>query len=161
MGKSFAYTSLLILPYETDVVASKGRSVIFSNGQSVFHRLWTLLTSTSYQHREHNTYSAHCTSYNDSVTTSSTTIMAPTSFTPSTAPNYNAPAGTIATSLFRGADLSAYFAQFSVGTPPQKEWLLIDTGSPTISFFASQGTFCDESTKPCTYYGAFDNLTSS
>jgi candidapepsin len=87
--------------------------------------------------------------------------MAPTSFAPSTVPGFNTPAGTIAASLSRGADLSAYFAQFSVGTPQQKEWLLIDTGSPTISFFDSQGTFSKESTKPCTYYGAFDNLTSS
>jgi len=87
--------------------------------------------------------------------------MAPTSFAPSTVPGFNAPAGTIAASLARGADLSAYFAQFSVGTPPQKEWLLVGTGSPTISVFDSRGTFCNETTKPCTYYGAFDNLTSS
>ena len=87
--------------------------------------------------------------------------MAPSPIPSSTAPSYNAHAGTIAVSLSRNVDLTSYLAQFSVGTPPQKEWLLIDTGSPTISFFASQGTFCDESTKPCTYYGAFDNLTSS
>jgi hypothetical protein len=47
--------------------------------------------------------------------------MAPSTITPSTIPDYNAPAGTIAASLARGADLSSYFALFSVGTPPQKQ----------------------------------------
>jgi hypothetical protein len=77
------------------------------------------------------------------------------------AASYNAPAGTIIAPLSRAADLTSYLAQFSVGTPAQKEWLLIDTGSPTISFLDSRGSFCNDGNKPCAYYGAFNNLTSS
>jgi hypothetical protein len=132
---------------------------IFSDGQIVSSTGFTLLTSASYKPTELSIYLVHCTPYYGCSPTSS--IMAPSTITPSTFPDYNAPAGTIAAFLARGADLSSYFALFSVGTPPQKQWLLMDTGSPTISFFDSRGTFCKETTEPCTYYGAFDNLTSS
>jgi hypothetical protein len=56
---------------------------------------------------------------------------------------------------------AAYYAPFEVGTPPQTEYLKVDTGSPTISFLDSQSSFCEQSNHPCKTYGSFDNETSS
>jgi len=71
------------------------------------------------------------------------------------------PNGAIAVPLTRGEDLVAYYAEFSVGTPPQKERLLVDTGSPTYSFIDPRSAWCNSSSKPCQYYGTYDNRSSS
>ncbi|XP_014556036.1 hypothetical protein COCVIDRAFT_100859 [Bipolaris victoriae FI3] len=71
------------------------------------------------------------------------------------------PPGAIAVPMIRGADLGAYFAEFQVGTPPQKEWLKVDTGSPRFSFLDSRNQECVLDPNACSTYGTFDNLTSS
>jgi candidapepsin len=70
-------------------------------------------------------------------------------------------AGVITLPMKRGVDLRSYYAEFEVGTPPQKEYLLIDTGSPTFSFEDANGSYCKGTGKPCAHYGSFNNLTSS
>jgi hypothetical protein len=72
-----------------------------------------------------------------------------------------APAGAIALPLTYNEFTASYYAPFEVGTPPQTEYLKVDTGSPTISFLDSQSSFCNQSNYPCKTYGSFDNKTSS
>ncbi|KJX95565.1 secreted aspartic protease precursor like protein [Zymoseptoria brevis] len=71
------------------------------------------------------------------------------------------PVGSIAVPLKRDRVLLKYLAKFSVGTPPQEEYLAIDTGSPTISFYDPKSDFCSVETQPCAPYGTFDNVSSS
>ncbi|EUC47391.1 hypothetical protein COCMIDRAFT_3647 [Bipolaris oryzae ATCC 44560] len=71
------------------------------------------------------------------------------------------PPGTIAVPMIRDADLAAYYAEFHVGTPPQKEWLKVDTGSPRYSFLDPRNQECVLDATACSTYGTFDNLTSS
>ncbi|KAH7370013.1 aspartic peptidase domain-containing protein [Rhexocercosporidium sp. MPI-PUGE-AT-0058] len=71
------------------------------------------------------------------------------------------PSGYIAVPLIRNSQFLAYLAQISVGTPPQKEYLLVDTGSSTISFYESRSTFCNLPREPCAEYGSYDNISSS
>lgn len=60
-----------------------------------------------------------------------------------------------------GNTLIAYYAEFDVGTPPQKIYLKVDTGSPTYSFVNPNYTACEGTSKPCKKYGTFNNRTSS
>ena len=71
------------------------------------------------------------------------------------------PEGAIVLPLTYNELTAAYYAPFEVGTPPQTEYLKVDTGSPTISFLDSQSSFCEQANHPCVRYGAFDNETSS
>lgn len=71
------------------------------------------------------------------------------------------PAGVIAVPLIRNSDQTAYYAKFGVGTPPQTEYLKIDTGSPRYSFMDPRNAVCQSATQQCKMYGTFDNLTSS
>jgi hypothetical protein len=69
------------------------------------------------------------------------------------------PAGVIAVPLTRDSGLTAYYAEFQVGTPPQKTYLKIDTGSPNFSFLDPRNPVC--ATQDCKTFGTFDNTTSS
>jgi hypothetical protein len=69
------------------------------------------------------------------------------------------PAGVIAVPLSRDAGLTAYYAEFHVGTPPQKSSLKIDTGSPMFSFLDPRNSVC--TSQDCKTFGTFDNTTSS
>lgn len=71
------------------------------------------------------------------------------------------PVGAIVLPLTYNEFTAAYYAPFEVGTPPQTEYLKVDTGSPTISFLDPQSSFCQQSSHPCMTYGTFDNETSS
>jgi hypothetical protein len=71
------------------------------------------------------------------------------------------PAGVVAVPMIRDAALTAYYAEFQVGTPPQKQYLKVDTGSPRYSFLSPRNSVCAEASKPCSTFGTFDNLTSS
>lgn len=71
------------------------------------------------------------------------------------------PAGVIAVPMIRDKDLTAYYAEFQVGTPPQKEYLKVDTGSPRYAFLDPRNTVCARASKPCSTFGTFNNLTSS
>ncbi|KAG5917036.1 hypothetical protein E4U53_004243, partial [Claviceps sorghi] len=73
----------------------------------------------------------------------------------------NLPAGVIAVPLTRSAEQDAYYAEFHVGTPPQKEFLKIDTGSPRYSFLNPRNPVCTADAKRCQTFGTFDNTTSS
>jgi hypothetical protein len=81
----------------------------------------------------------------------------------STAAAAHSPAskGYVTSNLTRGPNLLSYHAELEIGTPPQKERLLVDTGSPTYSFISPRNPYCQTSNKPCAYYGTYDNLTSS
>jgi hypothetical protein len=69
------------------------------------------------------------------------------------------PAGVVAVPLSRDWGLTAYYAEIQVGTPPQKEYLKIDTGSPNFAFLNPRNPSC--ATQNCKTFGTFDNLTSS
>ncbi|KAL2066143.1 hypothetical protein VTL71DRAFT_2214 [Oculimacula yallundae] len=69
--------------------------------------------------------------------------------------------GYVTVPLIRNSQLLAYLAEFSVGTPPQKNYLKVDTGSPTISFYESRSDFCNLPRAPCAEYGSYDNTSSS
>jgi len=71
------------------------------------------------------------------------------------------PAGAIVLPLTYNDFTAAYYAPFEIGTPPQTEYLKVDTGSPTVSFLDPQSSFCEQSSHPCMTYGTFDNETSS
>jgi hypothetical protein len=71
------------------------------------------------------------------------------------------PTGVIAVPLLRDVGQSAYYAEFEVGTPPQKESLKIDTGSPRYSFLDPRNVVCQRDSQPCQTFGTFDNTTSS
>lgn len=71
------------------------------------------------------------------------------------------PAGVVAVPLVRAQALDAYYAEFQVGTPPQKEYLKVDTGSPFYSFLDPRNPMCTQASQPCSTYGTFNNLTSS
>ncbi|WZH44164.1 aspartic peptidase domain-containing protein [Fusarium acuminatum] len=71
------------------------------------------------------------------------------------------PAGVISVPLSRDDGLTAYFAKLQVGTPPQTEYLKIDTGSPRYSFMDPRNEVCQRTGKPCKEYGTFNNKTSS
>ncbi|KEQ68926.1 acid protease [Aureobasidium namibiae CBS 147.97] len=71
------------------------------------------------------------------------------------------PDGAIILPLTYNDFTAAYYAPFQVGTPPQTEYLKVDTGSPTLSFLDPRSSFCEQSNRPCMTYGTFDNETSS
>jgi hypothetical protein len=71
------------------------------------------------------------------------------------------PEGVIVLPLAYNEFTAAYYAPFEVGTPPQTEYLKVDTGSPTVSFLDPQNSLCKQSNHPCMEYGTFDNETSS
>ncbi|KAG6002576.1 hypothetical protein E4U21_002959 [Claviceps maximensis] len=73
----------------------------------------------------------------------------------------NLPDGVIAVPLTRGADFEAYHVEFQVGTPPQKERLKVDTGSPRYAFMNPRNPICARPGNPCSISGTFDNTTSS
>lgn len=72
-----------------------------------------------------------------------------------------APEGAIVLPLTYNEFTAAYYAPFHIGTPPQLEYLRVDTGSPTMSFLDSRSSFCNGTDQPCKVYGSFDNYTSS
>lgn len=80
---------------------------------------------------------------------------------PAIATATKAPAGVIAVPLSRDEGLTAYFAKLQVGTPPQTEYLKIDTGSPRYSFLDPRNEVCLRDGDPCRHFGIFDNKTSS
>ena len=59
-----------------------------------------------------------------------------------------------------GQNQTGYMAEVSAGTPAQKGFVKVDTGSPTYSFLASSNPVCSKASKPCEAYGTFNNLTS-
>lgn len=69
------------------------------------------------------------------------------------------PAGVIAVPLSRDSGLTAYYAEFQVGTPPQRTYLKVDTGSPNYAFLDPRNPVCG--TQDCKTFGTFDNTTSS
>jgi hypothetical protein len=69
------------------------------------------------------------------------------------------PTGVIAVPLSRDPEQTAYYAEFKVGTPPQKERLKIDTGSPMFSFLDPRNRVCGS--QDCKSFGTFDNTTSA
>lgn len=71
----------------------------------------------------------------------------------------NTPKGAILLPLVRGDDLTAYYAEFEVGTPPQRNFLKVDTGSPTFSFINPNNSQCVNDA--CKKWGTYDNITSS
>ncbi|KAG5979594.1 hypothetical protein E4U43_006860, partial [Claviceps pusilla] len=71
------------------------------------------------------------------------------------------PAGVVAVPMIRGVEQAAYYAEFQVGTPPQKQLLKIDTGSPRYAFLDPHNAACAKPGQPCKTYGTFDNTTSS
>ncbi|CZT07078.1 related to aspartic proteinase OPSB [Rhynchosporium graminicola] len=71
------------------------------------------------------------------------------------------PTSTIVVPLTRNVGLSAYYAEFQVGTPPQKVLLKVDTGSPRYAFLDPRNPSCVSGSTACTTFGTFDNLTSS
>ncbi|CAI6334413.1 unnamed protein product [Periconia digitata] len=71
------------------------------------------------------------------------------------------PDGAVFVPLIRNDKLDAYYAELTVGTPPQSAFLKIDTGSPTFSFQARSNPVCERADRPCDLFGAFDNTTSS
>ncbi|RGP63798.1 aspartic ase yapsin-6 [Fusarium sporotrichioides] len=71
------------------------------------------------------------------------------------------PAGVIGIPLTRDEGLTAYFAKLRVGTPPQTQYLKIDTGSPRYSFLDPRNQVCQREGDPCEEFGTFNNETSS
>ncbi|KAM5365273.1 hypothetical protein ACJA88_012657 [Fusarium oxysporum] len=70
------------------------------------------------------------------------------------------PAGVISVPLSRDDGLTAYYAKLQVGTPPQTEYLKIDTGSPRYSFLDSRNEVCKKQGNSCKTFGTFNNKTS-
>lgn len=81
--------------------------------------------------------------------------VAPTAFAA------DVPSGVIAVPLTRSAVQDAYYAKFEVGTPPQTQYLKIDTGSPRYSFLDPRNQVCAKEGASCTTFGTFDNTTST
>ncbi|PTB62167.1 acid protease, partial [Trichoderma citrinoviride] len=73
----------------------------------------------------------------------------------------NLPDGVIRVPLPRIMNQSFYGMEFEVGNPPQRSWLKIDTGSPTIGFISPRSNLCLRADAPCEALGTYDNLTSS
>ncbi|KAL7811153.1 acid protease [Trichoderma gracile] len=71
------------------------------------------------------------------------------------------PDGVIHVPLSRIMNQSFYGMEFEVGNPPQRSWLKIDTGSPTIGFISPRSNLCLRPDAPCEALGTYDNLTSS
>lgn len=71
------------------------------------------------------------------------------------------PSGAISFPLVRKADYSAYLTKLKVGSPPQEEYVLVDTGSGTISVENPDNNVCSLSSKPCAEYGTFRNTSST
>jgi hypothetical protein len=69
------------------------------------------------------------------------------------------PAGVIAVPLSWDLGQTAYYAEFQVSTPPQKEYLKIDTGSPNFSFLNPRNPVC--SSQNCKKFGTYNNTTST
>ncbi|KAG5976342.1 hypothetical protein E4U55_007356 [Claviceps digitariae] len=65
----------------------------------------------------------------------------------------NLPVGVVAVPMTRNAQQDAYYAEFQVGTPPQKELLKVDTGSPRYSFLNPRNPVCARDGQPCRTYG--------
>ncbi|QYS99573.1 Aspartic endopeptidase [Trichoderma simmonsii] len=63
--------------------------------------------------------------------------------------------------LTRIMNLEYYGMEFEVGNPPQRSFLKIDTGSPTIGFISPRSNMCLRPEHPCHPLGTYDNLTSS
>ncbi|KAK2930668.1 Peptidase family A1 domain [Fusarium oxysporum f. sp. vasinfectum] len=70
------------------------------------------------------------------------------------------PAGVISVPLSRDDGLTAYYAKLQVGTPPQTEYLKIDTGSPRYSFLDPRNEVCKKQGNNCKTFGTFNNKTS-
>ncbi|KAG9496356.1 hypothetical protein J7337_012943 [Fusarium musae] len=87
------------------------------------------------------------------------TIAAAVAF-PSIAAAGKVPAGVISVPLSRDAGLTAYYAKLQVGTPPQTEYLKIDTGSPRYSFLDPRNEVCKKQGNNCKTFGTFNNKTS-
>jgi hypothetical protein len=71
------------------------------------------------------------------------------------------PDGVIRIPLPRIMNQTYYGMEFEVGNPPQRSFLKIDTGSPTIGFNSPRSNLCLRQDSPCNALGTYDNLTSS
>lgn len=71
------------------------------------------------------------------------------------------PTGVLTVPLIRDPDQQAYYAELLVGTPPQTEYLKVDTGSPRYAVLNPRNSVCLRASQPCAYFGTFDNTTSS
>jgi hypothetical protein len=89
------------------------------------------------------------------------TVLLPAAFINGAFATSKVPKGAIVLPLAYNEFTAAYYAPFEVGTPPQTEYLKVDTGSPTISFLDPRNSLCEQSNHPCMKYGTFDNDTSS
>ncbi|KAF5560442.1 hypothetical protein FPHYL_6646 [Fusarium phyllophilum] len=70
------------------------------------------------------------------------------------------PASVISVPLSHDEGLTAYYAKLQVGTPPQTEFLKIDTGSPRYSFLDPRDEVCKKQGNNCKTFGTFNNKTS-
>lgn len=71
------------------------------------------------------------------------------------------PEGVIRVPLPRIMNQTYYGMEFEVGNPPQRSFLKIDTGSPTIGFNSPRSNLCLRQDFPCDVLGTYDNLTSA
>jgi hypothetical protein len=71
------------------------------------------------------------------------------------------PPGVIKIPMTRILNQSAYGIEFEVGTPPQKNILKVDSGSPTIGFENPRNNICQQPGGLCDLYGIYNNLSSS
>ncbi|RKK11750.1 hypothetical protein BFJ68_g10161 [Fusarium oxysporum] len=71
------------------------------------------------------------------------------------------PAGVISVPLSRDDGLTAYYAKLQVGTPPQTEYLKIDTGSPRYSFLDPRNEVCKKQGNSCKTFGTFNKHPST
>jgi hypothetical protein len=71
------------------------------------------------------------------------------------------PAGAIAAPMIRNKGQTAYYAEVLVGTPPQKNFLKVDSGSPRYAFLSPDNEVCTRPGQLCKTFGTFNNITSS
>lgn len=62
--------------------------------------------------------------------------------------------------ILRIRNSSAYGAVIGVGTPPQNNTILLDTGSFSFTFENPNSALCEQADTPCAEYGSYDNATS-
>lgn len=71
------------------------------------------------------------------------------------------PDKTVLVPIVRIRNSSAHGAVVGVGTPPQRNIILLDTGSFSFTFENPNSQLCKQADQPCAAYGSYDNATSS